>query len=579
MEETSNVSSFRVGTWNILSPSDELDPDYGCPLQIAICQHSNTTPTSSSNETAPPPPTDDDKIGGGDFCNGTTTATTRARYQRIWHVLEDQAAALDVMCLQEASDLFWSLHNSSSSSSSNNTVNNKCSETSNSSLYSNASSHWTLVHQSGECAILHSTFSKYSVVVGSQQLVDLPNLSGCPALPLLAFSLSHTNNNSNTSSRRSMSAADDDDYSSATTTTFLVGSVHVQASVTNMSEWYATAAALLLQNTTFVFSSSSNDDTDPLASPTSNRSVVFVLGGDFNHNLTDVNSNKNASSSGAVHQPDHWSVVAAEHDKNNSWLPTACTSQKEHNWMGSFDGFWVSEPYIWQQQQQQDQEYSNPLQNHSLRLESSQVKVHIEGFMPKVVLGLPQGGVEQSITQFAVITTSVTSNGTTVITGLASIERIQEWSTDDDVLQLVFNSASDFSSIIDGGSDSINASNITGNSSAEMLFAMPHSNPRTQVLSDHMMVSASFLVYNTSDDTAGNNTTTNKNNTTDAPTKGNQTTGSNQSIYRTWTFSLIGTLVVGGALILLLMLVRKRKRRMHNTRGHSDHPTVAYRAA
>merc|ERR1711862_330262 len=58
------------------------------------------------------------------------------------------------------------------------------------------------------------------------------------------------------------------------------------------------------------------------------------------------------------------------------------TSQKEENWMGSFDGFVF------------------PTGGSSTTL--TEVSANLAGFMPKTVRGFPLGGVNQSMSQFEV---------------------------------------------------------------------------------------------------------------------------------------------------------------------------------
>ena len=76
------MNPIRVGTWNVLLQGDEFEPDYGTPLQIAVCSDQ--------------------------------AECTRARYGRVWDVLEDRAPTLDVMLLSEADDSFKALQNNSS---------------------------------------------------------------------------------------------------------------------------------------------------------------------------------------------------------------------------------------------------------------------------------------------------------------------------------------------------------------------------------------------------------------------------------------------------------------------------------
>jgi hypothetical protein len=248
--------TLSVGTWNVLSIEDEYNSNWGCPLQIALC-------------------------------NTTRESCTRRRYQRIWNVLEN--IELDVMCLQEVSETFVSIQSNSSK--------------------------WRTVASSGACAVLLSTMSNYQVT--NVYNVTMSGLSGCPFVPVAAFSES-----------------------------VAVASVHVQASVVDMSSWYD-MAVIALQDASL-------------------HDLNYIVGGDYNHNLTTDTA-----------MPSGWRLAFG------SDIAIRGTTQKEFNWMGNFDGFLFS-PLI--------------LLSH--------VDVLVTGFMPKVVRNLPQGGVTQTVAQFEVSTDS-----------------------------------------------------------------------------------------------------------------------------------------------------------------------------
>jgi len=165
---------LRVGTWNILGMDDEYNPNWGCPLQIALC-------------------------------NMTRQACARQRYERIWNLMEN--SELDVFCLQEVNQEFTILQPNKSK--------------------------WTIVAQSGGCAVYLSTTSDYQVT--SEYNVTMSGLSTCLSVPVATFN-----------------------------ETVAVASVHVQASVVDMDAWYDMATTALRKVS----------------------SLPHVVGGDYNHNLT-----------------------------------------------------------------------------------------------------------------------------------------------------------------------------------------------------------------------------------------------------------------------------------------------------
>jgi hypothetical protein len=134
------------------------------------------------------------------------------------------------------------------------------------------------------------------------------------------------------------------EYSSNVSRGFVaVSSVHVQASVDDINSWFK-VSTLAFQDASVISNSR------------------HIIGGDFNHNLTDQ-----------VEMPLGWRLDYA----NDINSPLSGTSQKEFNWMGNFDGFWLSNSFV-----------------------GTTVKLIESGFMPKVVAGLPQGGVIRSVAQF-----------------------------------------------------------------------------------------------------------------------------------------------------------------------------------
>jgi hypothetical protein len=229
-----------------------------------------------------------------------------------------------------------------------------------------SSSNWTTVARSGECAILLSTKSRFQVM--SVYEVALSDLSGCSSVPMALLAVGASNNNS----------------------VVAVGALHVKASVSDMDLWYATACA------TFQNDSSHR------------RRIPFIIGGDFNHNLTSTTTTV---------LPLGWRLVYATNVE-----PLLGTTQKEQNWMGNFDGFLVSVP------------------EDETRLVPQLVQATVAGFMPKVV----RNG-QTAVAQFDV-------------------------ANDDELM---------FSAI-----------------SQEPFVSVPKSNSRTQVMSDHLLVTGAFVWRN-----------------------------------------------------------------------------------
>jgi Endonuclease/Exonuclease/phosphatase family len=336
--------------------------------------------------------------------SGYRSAFTQQRQQRIWNRIESLYDALDVLCLQEVQEDFLSLHNTSAS-------------------------HWTMVQQSTECAIFISKAAVFHLKT-SYNVTNIPNLSGCASVPIVVL-LPPSYNAS---------------WSDASPS-YLIGSVHVQASVTDMDAWYQSAWDAIYKSTIAL------EDWRP-ANP-----VWVILAGDFNHNLT-------APSNGT-----RWTQVAVG---NESLLPG--TTQKEYNYMGNVDGFLIS---------------SAPLFNVSqkdatlLRLEASNVSCHLEGFMPKVVQGFLQGNVVQEAAQFSLAWIKDEEN----LTQFWNESQLQDFamnrSSNDtpSLLQLLFSESSSFVS-------------------SDLVQVVPNSNPFSQALSDHLLVTATFGVVpvNTRDD-------------------------------------------------------------------------------
>jgi hypothetical protein len=335
-------------------------------------------------------------------CNRSTF--TQQRQQRIWNRIESLHDALDVLCLQEVQDDFLS-------------------------LYDRAASQWTMVQQSTECAIFLSNASAFHRLT-SYNVTNIPSLSGCASVPMVVLQPS--------SDKPSESSE------------YLIGSVHVEASVTDMDAWYQTAWDAIYNR-----SLSLEPDDWRQKNP-----VWVILAGDFNHNVT-------APTNGTT----KWNPVAVG---NESISLLQGTTQKEYNYMGNFDGFIIS---------------STPLFNADpspFRLEASNVSSTVDGFMPKVLQGFRQGNVLQEAAQFALAW--VESGSEKNLTQFWNESQLQDFamhrSSNDTPshLQLLFSASSSFST--------------------SAFVVVPNSNPFSQALSDHLLVTATFGIVPNSDTSA-----------------------------------------------------------------------------
>jgi len=284
------------------------------------------------------------------------TNCTRQRQLRIWEAIEHRADDLDVLCLQEVEDTFLELQPREGLGD-NNTTSSKSS--------------WEMVARSGECAIFVSESSRQQWELVNATDVYMPSLSGCPSVPMISLEQRRANNSNVVN----------------------VASLHVKASVSNMTAWYESAADAIDQRIESV------------------EGYSIILGGDFNHNMT-----RN------VQLPTDWDLVHSDTEQ----LQLKGTTQKEYNWMGMFDGFLVRHG------------------NGTLLLQD--VSTVTAGFMPKVVHlhGISQGLVQRVDAQFK------TEYSSTL---------------------LLFSE--------------------TGQDPFE---AVPQSNPKTEALSDHLLVTAVYLV-------------------------------------------------------------------------------------
>jgi hypothetical protein len=458
-------NEIRIGTWNILSYDDEYDSDYGCPLSIAVCSSSNDedTNTTTSNNTS----------NTASIRSSNRTTCIQQRYERVWTVLEELHQQYDVLCLQEVSDTFFAIQQQQSS-------------------MSMVSSNWTVLHRNVECALLLSKASHFQLVQ-TMNITGVPNLSGCNALPMVLLQqqqeyLDSTSSNSN---------------STTNDITYLVGSVHVQASVTNMSLWYQSAIDAILRSITVAVPDlfHSNESTNTNTNDTNQKKLpvtMIIIGGDFNQNLTS--SSSTTSMTTLESPPNNWSLIAA----SPLTIPIQGTTQKEYNYMGNYDGFlfstvshlfWttnattISMNRTWNDQEEKN--YQSTTDVWSLNVTNTSVLM--KGFMPKVVYGFPQTQdvTIQETAQFAIAKTTTTTmaqdNGNNDLhTTNTSLSNFTLWNAtslfDDtmlpDDIQLLFSPASTFN---------YDDENVT-------VIVVPNSNPITESLSDHLLVSATFSV-------------------------------------------------------------------------------------
>jgi hypothetical protein len=258
-------------------------------------------------------------------------------------------------------------------------------------------SNWTTVARSGECSVLLWDASGFRV--SDVYDVALSGLSGCPSVPMVTLLRS---NSSNGESEKAVA----------------VGSLHLKSSLSNVENWYKMAAV--------AFRNASSQQ----------KGLPHIVGGDYNHNLTSV-----------LALPMGWQLAYGTDDDDVEPLLFG-TTQKERNWMGNFDGFFMSTKVA-----DQIDEGSE-----TILLLPQNVKATVAGFMPKVVRNLPQNGEIQTTAQFDVV-----PNGG----------------------ELLF----------------------SANSNAPFQ-PVPLSNPRTQVMSDHLLVTAAFVWTTNSTETASSSAPT-----------------------------------------------------------------------
>jgi hypothetical protein len=451
------ISSLRIATWNVLLFEDEYDSSYGCPISVAFCN-------LSENNT-------DNSIRRVDY--------TKQRQQRIWNRIERLYDHLDVLCLQEVNNDFLSQQNTTITTA-----------TSPSILPSN----WTMIHRSDESVILLSKTSRFQVIA-TYNVTSIPNLSGSEDVPMVVLQPITTKET-------------EVSYS------FLVGSVHVRASVTNMTAWYTSAMDAICNpdmynNTLQTVPQQSNENMTAVttAAPKLDwmqNPVAVVLAGDFNHNLTITLMNRSDGTMNNSLPSEDWALIGMMSDD----ILIRGTSQKEYNWMGNFDGFMISSPsFIRLSSSDQENTSTCKQADNTLWLETSNVSIDIKGFMPKVVQGFVQGNQVQESAQFALASINgVNSSSNFMIWNGSQIEEHLLNSNYTEILSrlhLLFSPSSNFS----------NTSND--------IVVVPESNPVFQTLSDHLLVTASFNVMmtspNTSDDDSIMNSTTTINTSTDNP--------------------------------------------------------------
>ena len=459
--------ALRVGTWNVLSYDDEYNIDYGSPLSISFCHQNHN--------------------------NDTSVNCTKARYQRIWMMLEELSDKYDIICLQEVSDEFLALQHQSSS------LKQQEEQAQSVSFASN----WTIVHRNQECVILSSNFSQFHIIT-TYHISTIPNLSGCNALPMVVLQ------------QQQQQVQDSSSSPNKTRISYLVGSVHVQASVTNMTLWYQSTVDAIL-NTTYhevMDSSSTPASTSYINANNSSTTfydwmqypVMIILGGDFNHNITTValtdNTTKDIIPLEIEQPPKNWTLVAP----SSTEILVKGTTQKEYNYMGNYDGFLVSTIPMMLLQYPPSQllniAATAPNDTTVWNFNITNAFVNMKGFIPKVVYGFPQNQNRsiQTIAQFALVSidnkkenndTTTMSWNNTIFWNDTMVKDYYSNNQNDTVLlsdlQLLFSPCSDFT----------NAS--------EMITIVPYSHPIHEVLSDHLFVSASFTAIPVPQNSSNNN--------------------------------------------------------------------------
>ncbi len=406
-----------------------------------------------------------------------TTNCTQQRYERIWNVLEEQTENYDIACLQEVSDDFLAIQQQP-----------------------DESSNWTVVQRNQECAVLQSNASPWQIVT-SFNVTNVPNLSGCRDLPMVVLQSPQQQQQNRTIS-------------------YLVGSVHVQASVPNMSVWYQATIAAILNTTNYHQEEevmTVEGGTDWMQHP-----VLMIVGGDFNHNLNTTTTNATTTDS----PPEPWTLVAPTD------ILVQGTTQKEYNFMGMYDGFLVSSASMLLQQPPNATDNTNITDLWSFN--ATNASVYMKGFMPKVVYGFPQqeNRTIQTTAQFALISTTADNHT------FWNATMVPEYMNDTlSGLQLLFSPSSDFTSPND-------------------TIIVPYSHPIHEALSDHLFVSATFTARSSSLD---HDNITIRNNSSTTPTitnttNNNSTSNGNDTIATSKSNTFLSQLTPFGRMCVYIVL-------------------------
>ena len=445
------------------------------------------------------------------FCpkdNETTVTTqvpsinncTRQRYQRIWNMLEQQEDQYDIICLQEVSDDFLAVQQPSV-----------------------VTSNWTVVHRNQECVLLLSNASAFHIIT-TYHITSIPNLSGCDALPMVVLQ---------------------QQSSSSSQLSYLVGSVHVQASVTNMSVWYQSTIDAILNTTYDEIITETTEKNTTVNTDWMEHPVMIIVGGDFNHNLTTSStlSPFNTTTTASDILPHHWTLVAPSPKE----IIVQGTTQKEYNYMGVYDGFLASTTSMMLQ-------YPSSLINTTTRMSTSNITiwnssvtdtlVHMNGFMPKVVSGFPQqeNRTIQTTAQFALISKSSYSDTKTTFWNATMVENYFNSTGRNKTetlsnLHLIFSPSSNF---------------MVPNA---MIAILPYSHPIHDALSDHLFVAASFTFSATSlslDSSSNSNASTGSNSTNNESSITKSSTFLSQFTPFGQACVYIGMILVGSFIVRLL---------------------------
>jgi hypothetical protein len=559
---------LRIGTWNVLLYEDEYDLNYGCPLSIAFCMNTSTTTTTT----------------GGGSNDIRKRECTKQRQQRIWNIIEASYEQYDLLCLQEVNDDFISLQR----------------------IISN----WTMIHRNMECVLFLSSNSTFSVIT-TYTIRTIPNLSGCTALPMVVLQQPQQE-------QEQVASNNSSNYATNSPITYIVGSVHVQASVTNMSIWYQSTIDAIVNNTyneVVLLTGNHNNTTSTVSNEYHwmKQPVMIIVAGDFNKNLTtgsNVSTSVTSSSSSSSSSSTATIVPMIEQPPDKNWTIVSPndivihgTTQKEYNFMGYYDGFLYTTTsirlYIPENDTIVSSSSSTALTNensaisyyYSMNVINASIHT-MDGFMPKVLYGFPQNNhTIQDVAQFALISTSSIETNNMNHTDpknqitnelsnytLWNASTVQHWMDNNHNnsnssivvppmdLQFIFSKSSNFP--FTSASTTTTNNNNTNDDHGNDTIVVLQSHPLLDSLSDHLFIAASFhVVLPTTQqqqqepphdsNSINNNSTNNDNNDPSSMDKPTDEPSSSSSSSHRPNLSPVGwTLVVIGIVVCIGILLR-----------------------